>query len=167
MIRIFGLIFLLHVTHSDISSIRQSYKSAIYSEKSAEKLLEELEDITLENPLKYAYKGATHALLAQYLINPYSKLESVKTGSMMLDDAVIAASANMEIRYLRYSIEKNLPSFLPYRKHIKQDELRIVNALVAKQDNLSPEIHKEVIQYMLKNAQLSTENKNSLEDLIN
>ena len=85
----------------------------------------------------------------------------------MLDDAVIVASGNIEIRYLRYSIEKNLPSFLPYRKHIAQDETRILNALLEKKDALEPHVRSEVIQYMLKNAQLSPEKKTSLEEMVN
>jgi len=166
MIRIFGLILVLNMFNTDIASIRKSFKTAIYSKEEATKLLDELENTTANQPLKYAYKGATYALLAQFQVNPYSKLESVKKGSTILDDAVIAASGDIEIRYLRYSIEKNLPSFLPYRKHLAQDETRILYALIEKKDGLEPDVRNEVIQYMLKNAQLSPENKTRLEELV-
>ena len=167
MIQVFSLILVLNVIQSDISSIRKAFKAAIYSREETTKLLDELKYITEDEPLKFAYKGATHALFAHYQVNPYSKLESVKKGSAMLDDAVIVASGNIEIRYLRYSIEKNLPSFLPYRKHIAQDETRILNALLEKKDALEPHVRSEVIQYMLKNAQLSPEKKTSLEEMVN
>jgi len=163
----FGFLVLFMVINSDLSVIRKAYSEAIYSEKKTEKLLDDLESITVQTPTLYAYKGATHAIYAKFLLNPSSKLEKVKKGTAMLDDAVIADSDNMEIRYLRYSIEKNIPSFLPYRKHIEQDEVRIINALIAGNDALSPEIRSEVIQYMLKNAQLSPENKRDLEKLVN
>lgn len=167
MIRVFGLILVLNVIYLDIASIRNSYKAAIYSKEEAQQLLDELESITVQSPLRYAYKGATYALLAQFQFNPYSNLESVKKGSSILDDAVLASSGNIEIRYLRYSIEKNLPAFLPYKKHILQDEGRIVIALIDKNDGLDPEIRTEVISYMLKNAQLSPDNKRGLEELTN
>lgn len=167
MIRVFGIWMMLTFIHGDMASIRELYTLAIYSKEATTQLLDELENTTLEEPLKYAYKGATYALLAQFQGNPYSKLESVKTGSSLLDDAVIAAPNNMEVRYLRYSIESNIPSFLPYRKHIAQDESRIVYALIQKKDGIDPEIRMKVVQYMLKNAQLSPEIKSQLEEQVN
>lgn len=159
------LLVLFGLTLPEIGTIRSSYKRAIDSEAHCKSTLEILEPITAESPLLYAYKGSLTALLAKHATNPATKLDKVKTASTMLDDAVIADPNNIEIRYLRFSVEKNIPSFLPYREHIKQDETKIILALCKKTDGLPNEVKKDVASYMLKNVQLEPETKKLLESL--
>lgn len=149
----------------DIEQIRTKYKKAIDSEPETEAGLKLLETVSKKEPLFYAYKGAFTALLAKHASNPYTKLEKVKQASAILDEAVTADAAHTEIRYLRYAMEKNIPSFLPYREHIGQDEAKIVAALTKKTDGLSPELKKEIAAFMLKNAQLEPDEKKILESL--
>ena len=118
-----SLFFLLN--HPELNSVRSSYKKSVYSEKETEILLKSLKNIDENIPVLYAYKGALTALSAKFSANPYTKLERVRLGSEMLDMSVIKEPNNIEIRYLRYSIEVNVPTVLPYRTHIKQDESRM------------------------------------------
>lgn len=149
----------------DIDQVRAKYKKAIDSEPETEAGLKLMETVSKKDPLLYAYKGAFTALLAKHASNPYTKLEKVKQASAILDEAVTADKDHAEVRYLRYSMEKNIPSFLPYREHIDQDEDKIVAALTKKTDGLSPELKKEIVAFMLKNAQLEPEEKMLLESL--
>lgn len=149
----------------DIDQVRAKYKKAIDSEEETESALKLMEAVTKKETLLYAYKGAFTALLAKHATNPYTKLEKVKQASTILDEAVTADTEHTEIRYLRYSIEKNIPSFLPYREHIDQDEDKIIAALIKKTDGLSPALRKEIAAFMLKNAQLEPDEKKLLESL--
>lgn len=149
----------------DIEAVRASYKKAIDSEAETETALKRMETVSKTSPLLYAYKGAFTALLAKHASNPYTKLDKVRQASAILDEAVMADAAHIEIRYLRYSIEKNVPAFLPYRAHIAQDEEKIVAALSQKTDGLSEAVKKEVAAFMLKNAQLEPQEKKLLESL--
>lgn len=149
----------------EIDQVRAKYKKAISSEAETESALKLMEGVSKKEPLLYAYKAACVALLAKHASNPYTKLEKVKEASGMLDEAVSAEPENTEIRYLRYSIEKNIPSFLPYREHISADEGKIIQALTQKTDGLTPELKKEVASFMLENAQLEPETKKLLESL--
>lgn len=157
--------FFLLLNQPEIHSVRNTYKKAIYSEKETEHLLKVLKPIDQNDPLLYAYKGALTAVSAKFAANPYSKLERVKSGAEMLDLSVIKSPNNIEIRYLRYSIETNVPAFLPYRTHLKQDEARIVLALMNSTSGLSEELISDISLFMLEHADLSLPQRTKLKSL--
>lgn len=150
----------------DIAMLRMEFKSAVDSEEQTIKTLKSIETVGTDKPLIYAYKGALTALLAKHAVSPLTKLQKVKEGCAILDASVIAEPSNIEIRYLRYSTEVNIPTFLPYRSHLSQDESRIVIALVQGNSGLTPDMQKEVTRFMLKYASLSEQNRNALQKLI-
>lgn len=68
-----------------------------------------------------AYLGALETIWAKYVGNPFSKLSTFNKGKEKLEKAVKNAPDNLEIRYLRLSVQKNAPSILGYDKAIKTD----------------------------------------------
>ncbi|MBI1223152.1 MAG: hypothetical protein GC180_11155 [Bacteroidetes bacterium] len=165
-----AIIFLtacLFWTTPELGNVRSAFSEAIEKEDKAVALDASLKQITKEVPVIYAYKGAVHCVLAKFRLNPYSQLELVRQGSECLDEAVREAPNNLEIRYLRYSVESNLPAILPYRKHIEQDRGRILYELSVHSKEIEPWLRKELAAYMLKNAQIDSQIRNQLEDLLN
>lgn len=156
------LVALAALTLSSIDSVRSSYKKAIDDSDIADELYESLDTVTKNSPLLLAYKGAVSAVRAKHAYSPYSKLSYVKEGYGYLNEAVTADSSNLEIRYLRYSIEFNIPSFLPYRDHLQKDKASIITKLLSKNQSLKLSIQKEIADFMIKNAELDAATKEQL-----
>lgn len=64
---------------------------------------------------------------------------------MMLEKAVSRDSSNLEIRFLRYSIQKNLPSFLDYKGNIIADERFLLEKTSESNDN---ELKEIIVNYL-------------------
>ncbi|TKC09584.1 hypothetical protein [Pedobacter frigoris] len=84
---------------------------------------------TKSSPLLVCYKGVSEMMGAKYTVNPVSKLRKFKKGKFFIEEAVKREPANIEIRFLRFSIQTNLPTFLGYNDQIKEDKLMLLNNL--------------------------------------
>jgi hypothetical protein len=91
------------------------------------------------------YKGAATIMQAKYQVNPFSKLESLKKGKEILQTAIIKDTTQLETRYLRFTIQTNLPSFLNYSADINNDKLFLLSNYRSIQDE---ELKKMVFQYL-------------------
>ena len=68
-----------------------------------------------------AYLGALQTIWANHTPNPVAKLSTFRRGKSNIEKAVKNAPNNIEIRFLRHSVQKNIPQFLGYSQHIEED----------------------------------------------
>jgi hypothetical protein len=102
------------------SELRREFDSAVNDEDKAVSLLSRLDGLAFD-PVHLAYHAATTALLAKFSYNPWNKYSYCKQSMSEFQEAVKAAPANIEIRYLRYCVQSNLPSFLGMNKELSDD----------------------------------------------
>jgi len=115
---------------TDINYIRKEFNLAIENGKKADDLHAQLLKLKpASNTLQFAYLGATEALLAKHSFNPFSKLNYVNSALIKLNKAVELNVEDIEIRYMRFSVEANMPSYLGYSKHIVEDKHVLVKGL--------------------------------------
>ncbi len=114
-----------------IEEIRTSYGKALDDSKIADQLLQSLNNITVNEPLFLAYKGATEALIAKHAFNPYKKLEYLNLSMKTLAQAIAKDPLNPEMRFLRFTIQYYVPSFLGYTKNLEEDKTVIVKNFYA------------------------------------
>jgi len=127
MLRTLFFLFLpFSVLANDLPQIRKEYYAAVNNAKASEKLYDELRAKGSSDPLVMAYYGSAQALRARHAFNPYHKLAYLKSGFRTLESAVIKSPDNLEIRFLRFSLEHYIPSFLGYSKHLESDKKKIV-----------------------------------------
>jgi len=79
-------------------------------------------DITLQG-----YKAMALMLLAKHSYNPYKKLDLFNQGKLLLDGSIYIAPENIELRYLRYTVQCEAPYILNYRYALSAD-LNFINA---------------------------------------
>jgi hypothetical protein len=128
MILIVG-IFLLSMASgfaNDLPDIRKDYYNAINNEKAAEKLYLNLKARNSSEPIILAYLGSAQAIRARHSFNPYNKVTYLKSGLKTLETAVKSSPQDLEIRFLRFSLEHYIPSFLGYSKHLETDRAKII-----------------------------------------
>lgn len=106
----------------DLDHIRNQYQLAIKDEAACKALIEKLRIKEKEiQSVELAYLGTLETIWAKYVNNPFSKLKTFKKGKNKIEDAVKQSPNNVEILYLRLSVQKNAPSFLGYNSNIKED----------------------------------------------
>ena len=100
----------------------QFYRASINSE-SADSFYAKMETVTANSSaVLLGYKGMASFMLCNYSYNPYSKLKYFNEGKSLLDKAIVRSPENVELRFLRYSVQKNVPSFLGYSSNISDDK---------------------------------------------
>jgi hypothetical protein len=111
----------------EILELRTSFQKALTSSKSAT----DLNTLTAkqETAIKKAYHGVSYTLLGKHATNPIKKLEYLKKGLPILNQAVQDKPLDVEIRFLRFTVEENVPSFVQIERHVNTDKYFLVNNL--------------------------------------
>lgn len=107
----------------DLFQIRAQYPLAQESEELTSQLHDKLAQITTgADPVMIAYKGAVKTLMADFAKKVKEKKEYFKEGVEMIETALKAEPNNIEIRYLRLTIQEHAPKFLKYHDNISEDK---------------------------------------------
>jgi hypothetical protein len=114
---------------ADVKLLRKQLIQALEKRSVNDSLYKALGAEKSRSPLISSYYGAVQALKAKYAWNPYSKIKYLRDAEKTLQAAVNADPHNMEIRFMRFSIEHNLPGFLGYDEHLDTDRREMIQQL--------------------------------------
>jgi hypothetical protein len=144
----FLTVLLMNVSfkNSDLNEVRASYSKAVLDKKLCKKMIEELELSKEKSVIALAYLGAYQTIWANHVFNPLSKLATFKKGKNNIESAISKEPENVEIRYIRFSVQKNAPSFLRYNSHLKEDR----DFLVKNKKNINSDLLQKNIETLLK-----------------
>ncbi|MCO4292618.1 hypothetical protein NF867_07080 [Solitalea sp. MAHUQ-68] len=129
----------------DLDYIRNNYEKSVSEKKTCEIMIKALEQSTLNN-VQLAYLGALQTIWANHTINPLTKLSTFKKGKTNIDKAIKNENDNIEIHFIRLSVQKNCPNFLGYNKNILEDERYLREHI----ENVQSEHVKMMINNILK-----------------
>ena len=130
-----SFIFTAFTTNTDLQMARKMYLQAAENEKNCQELIQILANKTKEkNPVLYGYKASATMMMAKYSWNPYQKIKYFSEGKKMLEEAIQASQMNTELRYLRFTIQTNVPAFLGYNNKIESDKDFLITAVAQLQD---------------------------------
>jgi len=133
-----------------IKDVRIMLHNATSNEEACNKLISMLVPFNeTNNPLLYGYRGGATMLMAKHAFNPFSKLSYFKKGKNILENAIKADRNNVELRFLRYTIQTNVPGFLNYNSDKNLDRAFISQSLSKLKDQ---ELHKIISAYLLKHS---------------
>ncbi|QXV63781.1 hypothetical protein INP83_11760 [Mucilaginibacter sp. 21P] len=110
-------------------------------------------------PVLYCYKGASVIIQAKYAFNPFVKYERFKSGKALIEHAFERDSTDLEIRLIRYLIQRNLPGFLGYHSDLNKDKLFIQKHLGDCPDN---ELKRLILSYPSLSGAKTGEQKQSI-----
>jgi hypothetical protein len=113
-------------------ALRRQVMLAINSSKTTDSLYNVLAAMPNKSPLITGYTGTLQALKAKHHWNPYYKVKYVKDAEKIFAKAVAADPHNMEIRFLRFSVDYKLPRLLGYTKNMAGDKDEIMSQLIQK-----------------------------------
>lgn len=133
----------------NLNELRSNYPNAIENKQVCENMINLLSKQKL-NATEEGYYGAYLAIWANHVWNPMDKLSTFKKGKKELENAIKEDHNNVELRFLRLSIQSNVPGILNYDQNIKTDLafikdhkyeiksnqlLKMVNELITKVEN--------------------------------
>ena len=126
------LIKLLLVTfilfNNDLDEIRKTYRYSGESKELTLKFFDELHYVSEnDRAVLRAYKGASIALKARFEKGTKNKTAMFKQGVSYIENALSEAPENIEIRFIRLTIQQNAPKILKYKSNIEEDKNFILN----------------------------------------
>ena len=118
----------------NIEKIRRLYLQSSNNYSKLDSLNYSLSNYKKTNNLMSAYYGVNLILKSKYLKNPFKKIEYFEKGRKILEDAIIKEPDNIELIFLRYTVQKKTPSILMYKKDIEEDYQFIKSELDSTKD---------------------------------
>jgi hypothetical protein len=118
-----GLSYLVLLNGSvNMQKLRSLYEKASLEEASCKEVIRLTEKSTPE-------KGAAQTMSAQYAGNPYTKLQLFNSGKSKIEHAANLQPKNVEIAYLRFTVQCGAPAFLNYSSAMTNDKTVILDNL--------------------------------------
>lgn len=99
------------------------------------------------SPESKAYYAAMFFMKAKYVKFPWSKYNYFKKGKAALDQLIQENKENVEIRYLRFVFQNELPALLNYSSNIEEDFSTIVKGM--EKSDLNTAFKHKIIENML------------------
>jgi len=112
-------------------------------------------------PVMVCYKGANEMIQARYSLNPIAKFDKFSKGKELIQKAISRDTLNLEMRFIRFSIQTNLPSFLGYRDNMDQDKRYLLYNTKTSND---PELRKIIFNYLSGLAMIKPEELKQLKN---
>ncbi|MGY0034764.1 hypothetical protein [Pedobacter sp. NJ-S-72] len=145
------LILLLFTTKSysaepEIQKVKTLFETSAHNKVDANRLLKLLSVVSYTSPpLLICYKGAAEMMQAKHGINPIHKFARFKKGKKFIEEAVKKEPHNLEIRFLRFMIQTNLPAFLKYNDNINEDKKYLLANLETTKDQ---KLKQDILTYL-------------------
>ena len=109
------------------ATLRRHYELAAADKAAGETFYKLLADYKDRDALVLGFKAAAEAIRARDA-SMFNKLTYVQDAARTFEQAVGLDPHNPEIRFLRFSVESNLPAFLGLSKHVDEDKEMLLNA---------------------------------------
>ena len=101
--------------------VRQLYKEATADLEELDDLWEKVKDYQKEAGVRFAYKAAAKALQAKDSWIPHKKWSYIKEAMAMFREAIETEPENIEMRFLRFTVQHNTPEFLELSDELDED----------------------------------------------
>jgi len=116
-------VFSLNSQSLNFDAVRTAYKEAAQDKTKAEAFHKSMSRVTTkDNAVLVAYKGASIALLAKQAKSIKDKKEGFKEGVSLIELAIEKSPNNIEVRFVRLSIQENTPKLLKYKGNLEEDK---------------------------------------------
>jgi hypothetical protein len=148
----------------DIQTLRREYLQAVENEKKTDELLDILSKENSQEPLRIGYKGALESLKAKHAFNPYTKMNYLKKAQKTFEQAISLSPDDVELRFLRFSVQHYLPAFLGASKHLEEDKGVIVQHI--QQPGLDKDVRNTVARFLIESKRCNTEEQQKLQAVL-
>jgi len=142
---------------ADLNDIRSRFSQAVKSEESCLNLYNEMMQQKGKQSATFnCYLGVVTVSMAKYTSNLFTKLDYFQSGKKLIEAAIKDEPYNVELRFLRYTIQEHVPFFLDYSSDLDADKKMIMESL----EFLNmPKLKEAIINYIVNSESFSDEEK--------
>lgn len=137
-----------HATGLDV--VRANYSNLVSEKELCEKMIADLMETKNNSATHLAYLGGLQTIWANHVFNPIGKLNTFKEGKKNIEQAIKKEPDNVELRFIRLSVQKNAPAFLGYNSNINAD----TEFIKENRHQIESEILQKNIETLLKDTKL-------------
>lgn len=109
------------VSPSDLEVYRANYSKAATNKSVCERMIASLEKCKDSTPIAMGYLGGYQTVYANHVSNPFSKLSTFRQGKQHIEAAIAHEPNNIELRFIRLSVQIHAPFFLGYHSNVHED----------------------------------------------
>ncbi|MEM9981747.1 MAG: hypothetical protein AAF734_04565 [Bacteroidota bacterium] len=132
--------------------IRKAYSRASDSAAATQQLEQLIKQQSQQHhPVILAYKAVVEALKAKFVWLPFQKMSHLNTMRNLFYKAVEGEENNIEIRFLRFSIQANLPAILMQSPNLKEDKSVIIENIDS--STLSIPFKEAVVDFLVNSGE--------------
>lgn len=143
-----------------IEQVRELYKKSSKEEISCKKLIESLQSYNENNNTSFAaYRACATMIMAKYVTGPINKLSKFNEGKNLLEKCIENDKQNVELRFLRFTVQSNAPTFLGYNSSLKLDKNFLLNKFSSISDK---QLKNTVISFLKSSSYLTSTEKQKL-----
>jgi hypothetical protein len=147
------------------SNLRRLYEQAAADKAAGEKFYQLLAGYREQDALVLAYKAAAEAIRARDA-SMFNKMAYVQDAMRTFDQAVALSPKHPEIRFLRFSVESNMPAFLGLSKHVDEDKALVTKAALSHPNSgLDADIFRTVRTFLVNRGHVSDADAQRLNQL--
>ncbi len=123
MLKNLFFLFLFFSLAIPAQNVRELYKDAPKTKLKSDKFYNKLKNIKeRDNAVLVGYKSASMILKAKFVKGIKNKKKFFKQGVLLLEKQIKRQPKNIELRFIRLSIQENTPKRLKYQKNINTDK---------------------------------------------
>jgi hypothetical protein len=153
--------WLSSIASPDIAQVRALFLDAYVNESSARKLAEVLNDCSKQDPVFTGYRGMSQVMMCNYVHNPFSKLSFFLNGRNLIEQALAQDPGNVELRFLRFTVQSNVPSILNYSNKLTEDKSILLGYIMngGNSGGKTAELRSMITAYFMQTSCCSEEEK--------
>jgi hypothetical protein len=156
--------FIANLCTANVDQMRTLFFASTNNE-GIKKFYTQAQTLDESQPILKAYKGVATAMYAGVADKVSDKLDYFSKGKALLEAAIVADWYNPEIRFLRFSVQCEVPFFVGYSGELNGDSKIVLNALKAKSIDSTIVFWKKAIAFMIESGELTGDVQNELEKL--
>lgn len=143
-----------HLEEDLLVELRQNLSQAFNEEEVANGLFSKIRDQTFTSPELMAYVGGVWIAQSRHVFL-FDKMHHFNKGTKILDAAIRAKPDDVEMRFLRMTIQINAPGFLGYGDNLEDDK-----RFVLKNYKTAPKVmQQKIVDFVKKSDAFSKEEK--------
>ena len=150
-------IFTLFFTN-DLDWFRKNFQTAHTNKEQALVFYQNTNKITNSDPVFLAYKEAGKMTQSKFEKNRQLKKDLFKEGALALNRLIEQNPNNIEVRFIRLTIQQNTPAILKYNQNIKADKQFVWSNF----KHTDSKIQKIIKEYVLSSNKFSEVEKKKL-----
>jgi hypothetical protein len=139
-----------------LDAVRRDYYKVNVDSISCHKLYTKINQLSPTDPIVMAYKGAITATKANFSKQKEEKLKLFSAGKKMLEQAIEKDTTNIELRFLRFTIQSNSPKVLGYYKQLQSDKKYILVNYTSVKNTV---LKKSMLDFLMQSALLDEKEK--------